>query len=274
MRPLAGRLRSAPTRLAAWALDMRYAIGAVGGTLVIWQLVAKSGQVQADILPPFTAVLGAFWDNHHLLLEQSWVTLKEALSGFGLSVVVGIPLGVALASSKPLDQGVRPLLVAGQVTPKVALAPIFLALFGFGTEPKVVLAFLLGVFPVVLDTILGLRSLEAEKIHLARSCGAGRLAILVKIRLPNALPLIMTGLKIAATLSVTGAIVAEYITPAHGLGETIIPAGAELRTSLLYAAILCLGALGFTMFTAVSRVERLAVGWHPSQRNRSRPGRG
>ena len=161
---------------------------------------------------------------------------------------------------------------AGQVTPKVALAPIFLALFGFGTEPKIVLAFLLGVFPIVLDTIFGLRSLQIEKVYLARSCGAGRLAIMVKIRLPNALPMIMTGLKIAATLSITGAIVAEYITPAKGLGATIIPAGAELETSLLYAAIICLGVLGFMMFAFISQVEKLTVGWHPSQRNRPRLG--
>ncbi len=265
------KLAAVPGQLWRWVLGRRYAIGAILGVIVIWELVAVSGQVQTNVLPSFTSVVQAFWDNHHLLLQQSWETLKEAIQGFALAVIVGIPLGILLASFRPLDTGVRPLLVAGQVTPKVALAPIFLALFGFGTEPKIVLAFLLGVFPIVLDTIFGLRSLQIEKVYLARSCGAGRLAIMVKIRLPNALPMIMTGLKIAATLSITGAIVAEYITPAHGLGATIIPAGAELRTNLLYAAILCLGVLGFMMFAFISQVEKLTVGWHPSQRARAGP---
>ncbi len=265
---MSGFLRRAPARLADWAYGVRYAIGGVVGFIVLWQLLAMSGRVQSEILPTFTSVMKALWDNRQLLWKQSLVTLKEALTGFALSILIGIPLGVALASFRWLDRSVRPLLVAGQVTPKVALAPIFLALFGFGTEPKIVLAFLLGVFPIVLDTILGLRSLQLEKVYLARSCGAGWLTIMVKIRLPNALPLMMTGVKIAATLSVTGAIVAEYITPAKGLGATIIPAGAELETSLLYAAIICLGALGFLLFGAVSRVERIAVAWHPSQRNR------
>ena len=212
----------------------------------------------------------ALWNNHATFLNESVVTLKEALSGFLLSIVVGIPLGVFMALFKPIDRAIRPILVAGQVTPKIALAPVLLAIFGFGTEPKVVLAFLLSFFPVVLDTILGLRSVEPQKIYLARSCGAGWLNILAKIRLPNALPLIMTGLKIAATLSITGAIVAEYISPGKGLGLTIMAAGAELKTDLLYAAILCLGILGFAMFTVISRIERLAVGWHPSQRSRQR----
>ena len=268
MTPVARRLRGTTASAVGWALEMRYAIGAIATTLVVWQVVAKSGLVRSNILPPFTAVLRAFWDDRHALLTQSWITLKEALQGFGLSVVIGIGLGIVLGSSRALDRSVRPVLVAGQVTPKVALAPLFLALFGFGTQPKIVLAFLLGFFPIVLDTILGLRSIQIEKVYLARSCGAGWLTILVKIRLPNALPLIMTGLKIAATLSVTGAIVAEYISPAHGLGATIISAGAELKTDLLYAAILCLGVLGFAMFMAISSLERVVVSWHPSQRNR------
>jgi NitT/TauT family transport system permease protein len=250
-------------------LEGRYGLGAVVVTVAVWEGVARSGAVQPDVLPAFSNVMSALWHNRHLLIQESWVTLKEALSGFGLSIVVGIPLGVVLALWRPVDRALRPILVAGQVTPKIALAPIFLLLFGLGSEPKIVLAFLLGFFPVVLDTVLGLRSIQIEKIYLARSCGASWLSILVKIRLPNALPLIMTGLKIAATLSVTGAIVAEYISPGHGLGLTIVSAGAELRTDVLYAAILCLGVLGFAMFVAITQLERVLVGWHPSQRARA-----
>jgi NitT/TauT family transport system permease protein len=251
------------------AYDSRYGIGTVIVTLALWEIVARSGWVAENVLPPFDKVCTAFWDDHHLLLKQSWVTAKEALFGFLLSIGIGIPLGVILALCRPLDRALRPILVAGQVTPKIALAPLFLLLFGLGDEPKIVLAFLLGFFPVVLDTILGLRSIQIEKIYLARSCGASWLSILWKVRLPNALPLIMTGLKIAATLSVTGAIVAEYIAPGHGLGLTIQAAGGELKTDLLYAAILCLGVLGLVMFVAITQLERVLVGWHPSQRNRA-----
>jgi NitT/TauT family transport system permease protein len=255
----------------AWSrvYALRYSAGTVLAVVLIWELVAAENWTKGNVLPTPTSVVTALWDSRHILLPQSWVTLKEALQGFVLSCVIGIPLGVILALSRPLDRALRPVLVAGQVTPKVALAPIFLALFGLGSQPKIVLSFLLGFFPVVLDTILGLRSIQREKIYLARSCGAGWLTILWKIQLPNALPLIMTGLKIAATLSVTGAIVAEFISPGHGLGYTLQTAGAELKTDLLYAAVFCLAVMGLAMFTVIAQVERFAVAWHPSQRIRA-----
>jgi NitT/TauT family transport system permease protein len=260
-------------RAAAGVWGVRYAIGAVLAVLVVWEIAARADFVKSSLLPAPDQVASAFWDNRSILLNQTWVTLKEALQGFALSVLMGIPLGVLLAMSRTVDRAVRPVLVAGQVTPKVALAPIFLVVFGLGSEPKIVLSFLLAFFPIVLDTILGLRSVQVEKIYLARSCGAGWITILAKIRIPNAMPLIMTGLKIGATLSVTGAIVAEFISPGHGLGYTLQTAGAELKTDLLYAAIFCLGVLGLGMFLVITQIERRTVAWHPSQRNRAGVGR-
>lgn len=259
--------------VGTWVYGLRYSFASVVTVILIWELAATQHWAKGNVLPTPTSVVSALWHSRHILLQQSWVTLKEALKGFVLSVVVGVPLGVVLALSRTLDRALRPVLVAGQVTPKVALAPIFLAVFGLGSGPKVVLSFLLGFFPIVLDTILGLRSVQREKIYLARSCGAGWLTILWKIQLPNALPLIMTGLKIAATLSVTGAIVAEFISPGHGLGYTLQTAGAELKTDLLYAAVFCLAVMGLAMFTVIAQIERVAVAWHPSQRNRARRAR-
>ena len=125
-------------RAADWFLHVRYALGAVAVTLGTWQLVSKSGLglVDANVLPPFSSVARALWNNQATFLHESVVTLKEALSGFLLSIVIGIPLGVFMALFKPIDRAIRPILVAGQVTPKIALGPVLLAIFGFGTEPK------------------------------------------------------------------------------------------------------------------------------------------
>ena len=194
------------------------------------------------------------------------VTSGEVLLGFLLSVAVGVPLAFGIAGSRVFERAVYPLLVASQAIPKVAIAPLLIVWFGFGTTPKVIVAFLIAFFPVVIDTVVGLRAIEPEMLHLAHSMGATRWQTFVKIRLPRALPSIFGGLKVAITLAVVGAIVGEFVASDRGLGHVLMIASGEMNSRLLFAAILVLTLLGVAFFVIIERLERLCI---PEQARRA-----
>jgi NitT/TauT family transport system permease protein len=183
--------------------------------------------------------------------------------------VIGVPLAVAIASVRPFEKIVYPILVMSQIVPKVAIAPLFLVWLGFGIRSKILIAFLIAFFPIVLETVAGLRSLAVEKVHLGRSIGAGPLGIFFKIRLPNALPSIFTGLKIAIVFSLTGAIVGEFTGADEGIGRAILSASAAGDTPFMFAAVAYVTLMGFAAFAAIVLLDRVAVPWHPTRRSRS-----
>jgi NitT/TauT family transport system permease protein len=233
------------------------------------QAFVKLDHVKEYLLPLPTKIISTMVSQHSLLLSQGWVTLKEILIGFALSIVVAIPLAVAIVNSRIFEKSVFPLLVTSQVVPKVALAPLFLIWLGYGITPKIILVGLLCFFPIVIDTVAGLRSIEVEKIYLARSMGASSFQQFVKLRLPNALPYVFNGLKLAATFAVIGAVVSELIGASSGLGYLMIEAEGSLNTPVVFAAIGYLTIMGILMFTAVAFVERVSIPWHVSRRGGS-----
>jgi NitT/TauT family transport system permease protein len=186
--------------------------------------------------------------------------------GFALSIVVGVPLALAIFLWPPFARSVYPLLVSSQAIPKAAVAPLFVVWFGFGLLPKVLIAFLIAFFPIVINTVVGLASLEPEKIQLARSMGFGPSKIFFKIRLPSALPAIFGGLKIAITLAVVGAIVGEFVGGDSGLGYLLMQANGSMDTPLLFAGLVGLTLIGVALFLLVELAERLAIPWHTSAR--------
>jgi NitT/TauT family transport system permease protein len=188
------------------------------------------------------------------------------LAGYALSIVVGVPLALAIVGSRAMERFVYPLLVGSQAVPKIAIAPLFIIWLGFGLAPKIIMAFLIAVFPVVVNTIVGLASTEIEKLYLARSMGATRWQTFFKIRLPNALPSIFAGLKLAIALAVTGAVVGEFIGADRGLGRLIILANGDLDTAELFAVVAILTAMAIVLFGVVQAIERFVVHWHVSQR--------
>jgi NitT/TauT family transport system permease protein len=159
-----------------------------------------------------------------------------------------------------------PLLVASQVIPKLAIAPLFIIWFGFGWIPKIFLVFLIAFFPIVIDSIVGFRAIEIEKLYLARSMGASRTQIFVRFRLPQALPSIFSGLKLAGTLAVIGAIVAEFVGSDTGIGHAILAANATLQTETMFAGVLYITIVGIILFLAIDLLERLMLPWHVSRR--------
>ena len=247
-----------------WRVRIRnvlYPVGVVLVVLVIWEAGTRLLEVPAFLLPPPSAIAVSFIANAPLLLFHGWITTAEILLGFALSIVVGIPLALAIFLWPTFSRSVLPLLVSSQAMPKVAVAPLFLVWFGFGLLPKVLIAFLIAFFPVVISTAVGLASIEPEKIYLARSMGFGATATFFKFRLPNALPSIFGGLKISITLAVVGAVVGEFVGDA-GLGYLLMVANGSMDTRLLFAGIVALTVLGVVLFLLVELAERLAIPRH------------
>jgi NitT/TauT family transport system permease protein len=239
----------------------------VVASLVLWEAVTRLIAIPAYILPPPSQIVAVMIEKMPLILRHGWVSTTEIVLGFLLSVVVGIPLALATFLWPAFARSVYPLLVSSQAVPKMAVAPLFIVWFGFGLMPKVFIAFLIAFFPIVINTVVGLAAIEPEKIHLARSMGLSAAATFFKIRLPNALPSIFGGLKIAITLAVVGAVVGEFVGGDAGLGFLLMAANGSMDTPLLFAGLVGLTLIGIVLFMAIEIAERFAIPWHTSTRS-------
>jgi NitT/TauT family transport system permease protein len=190
------------------------------------------------------------------------VTLYETFVGFILAVIVGVVAAALIVVIPGLRDIVMPLLIIAQIVPKVAIAPILLIWFGYGLLPKVVIAFLVAFFPVVVNTAAGLAAVEKELLDLGHSLEASRWQIFWKFRIPSALPDLFSGMKIAITLAVIGAVIGEFVGGNRGLGYLIIIANQELDTPLAFAALFILSAAGILLYAAVEVAERLLIPWN------------
>jgi NitT/TauT family transport system permease protein len=239
-----------------------YPIGMIAVLLAVWEAAARLLSIHSYLLPAPSVIVQSMDTNAAVLIQQSLVTTVEILLGFALSVAVGVPLALAIFLWKPFARAVYPLLVSSQAVPKVAVAPLFLVWFGFGLLPKVLIAFLIAFFPVVINTAMGLAALEREKIYLAQSMGLGPVATFFKIQLPNAMPSIFAGLKISITFAVVGAVVGEFVGGQGGVGYLLLIANGNMDTALLFAGIIALTVLGVVLFALIGAVERLVLPWH------------
>jgi len=242
--------------------SLAYPLGMMVAVLVVWEAAARVFSIPAYLLPAPSAIVRSMDSNAAVLIKESIGTTLEILLGFALSVAVGVPLALAIYLWRPFARAIYPLLVSSQAVPKVAVAPLFLVWFGFGLMPKVLIAFLIAFFPVVINTAMGLAALEREKIYLARSMGLGPFATFFKIQLPNALPSIFAGLKISITFAVVGAVVGEFVGGQGGLGYLLLIANGNMDTALLFAGIVALTVLGVVLFLLIGLVERMVLPPH------------
>jgi NitT/TauT family transport system permease protein len=234
--------------------------------LVLWELAVEVFDIAPYLAPKPTEIVAELDRNWPVIQDNIRPTVEEIVLGFLLSIAVGVPLAVAIVGSTFFEKTLYPILVASQTVPKVALAPLFVVWFGFGQTPKVLIAFLVAFFPIVIDTAVGLRSVPGEMIDLARSSGASRTALFWKIRMPYALPNFFAGLKVAVTLAVIGAVVGEFLGADKGLGYLLVIANGQLDTTLLYTDIIVLAVIGIVSFLIVDVIERLTIPWHQSVR--------
>ena len=246
-------------------------VGVLLGTLVAWEVVWRVFNLPRFVVPLPSGILVEGWQWRGYLAYHGWVTLYETLGGFALSIAVGTPLAVMLVYSATLKQALYPLLVVTQAIPKVAIAPVLLLLLGAGEVSKIVVAFLVAFFPIVVDTATGLAATPPELLDLSRSYRASAAKTFVKVRFPMALPFFFSGLKVAVTLAVIGAVVGEFVGSDKGLGYVIVSATSYWRSNLAFAAMLLLAAMAVGLFALVELCERLVCPWYTAGRERPEP---
>ncbi len=244
-----------------------YPATAIFCSIAAWQIAIWAFSVPAYLLPPPAGVARRLYEDFGFLTYHSWITTLETLGGFFLSIVIGIPLGIILVWSRTLERAIMPLLVVSQAFPKVAIAPLIIIWFGLGLFPKILIAFSVAFFPIVVSTIAGMRSVDADLNDLARSMQASSLKTFLKIRLPFAMPQIFSGLKVAIAFATVGAVVGEWVGAESGLGYLLLSANANLDTTLLFAVLVALMVIGLILYYAVEVAERLMIPWHISIRS-------
>ena len=223
--------------------------------LLIWQVSVPLLGLSEFVLPTPWSIGERMVKDAELLSLHASFTLLEVLVGFAAAVVLGIPLALAIFYSRVFENAVYPLLVALQTVPKIALAPLMVLYLGYGWTPKIVLAFLISFFPIVISTVVGLQSLDTGLVNMVRSMGSTEWQTFFKVRLPAALPSIFGGLKVAISLAVIGAIIGEYIAAERGLGYLQLQANSQFDTTLNFATVVTISLVGVLLYYAVAIVE-------------------
>lgn len=230
--------------------------------VALWQGVASLPAVDDLTLASPVETAEALSDDWSLLMDNAGVTLVEVLLGLAISVAVGVLSAVAMHLYRPLREAAYPLLVASQAIPIVVLAPIFVLAFDYGIGPKLAIVALICFFPITVNVLDGLRSVEPELLKLMRSLGASRLATLTKVELPASLPFFFSGLRVAATVSVIGAVFGEWAGADEGLGRLVLLGNNQLQTPRVYAGIVILTLMAVALFALATLAERVACPWN------------
>nr|WP_244670449.1 ABC transporter permease [Rhodoplanes elegans] len=227
--------------------------------LAVWEIGAPLAGLSSFILPTPSQILGRIVTDHRLIATHAGVTLFETVAGFAIAAVTGVGTALMIFYSRLFERAIYPLLVALQTIPKVALAPLLVLYLGYGYAPKLFLSFLLAFFPIVIATVVGLNSLDKTMVSLVRSMGANEWQTFVKVRLPAALPSLFGGLKVGISLSVIGAVIGEYVAAEKGLGYLQLQASSQFDTTLSFAAMIVIAALGVITFWSLEALEKRAV---------------
>ena len=237
--------------------------------LAIWELYVRSGQISVFVLPTPTAVLQALIENWDVIYPHTVQTMMETVLGLLISTILGLLLAIILDLSTWARRAIYPLLVTSQTIPMIALAPLLLIWFGYDLGPKVIIVTLYCFFSIAVACADGLLSSDPDLMRLMLSMRTSRWQILWLVRLPGAMPAFFSGLRIAATYSVTGAIVGEYVGAYQGLGIYMQTSANAHAVVLVFAAIVVTALLSLLLFSLVSLIERIALPWHQGSQMRA-----
>lgn len=238
---------------------------AAAGALALWQALVMAFRVKPVLLPSPLLVARVMAERHDVLLGHLWPTFYQTVLGFLLSVAGGVAVAVLMTYSRLARAAFYPLIVVSQIVPKVSVAPLFVVWFGMGTPSRLLMAFLIAFFPMVINTAAGLGSVDEDIIKMGRAYMGTRWQIFTKIRLPHATPYIFGGMKISITLAVIGVIVSEFVAAQEGVGYLIVMANGLLDTPLMMAAITGLSVMGLALYGVIAAVERAVVYWQPPE---------
>jgi putative hydroxymethylpyrimidine transport system permease protein len=249
--------------VSRWALPALIVAALIGAWQLAarWHLIADALNLEPFLVPAPSDVAKALWEDRSLLADDGWVTLKEVLLGFGCALAVGLAFAVLLHLSETLRRAFYPLIVASQTVPIIVVAPILVVWFGFGIGPKLAIIALICFFPITVNTLDGLRSVDPDTVKMMRTLDASRWQVFRRVEAPTALPYAFSGAKIAVAVAVIGAVFGEWAGSDSGLGHLMLQASAQLLTARLFAAVVVLSAFAIGLFAVLSLLERKVVTW-------------
>lgn len=227
----------------------------------VWELVVRAAHVPDYLFPAPSAIASALRSDAGLLASATLVTLREVVLGYLLAVALALALAVLLHFSDALRRALLPILVLSQTVPTVLLAPVLAILLGYGITPKLIVVAIVCFFPIVVNTVDGLASTDAELVQMMRTLHGSKLAIFRRVEVPGALPAVFSGARIAATYAAVGAVFGEWAGSSAGLGFVMLQAQPALLTARIFAAVLILCTLALGLYAIVSLAERLLVPW-------------
>lgn len=236
--------------------------------VIVWEVLVRGLRVPEFMFPAPSRIFQFYYEFGYILKWDAVATLGETLMGFLVAALLGVLLAIAIVYSTFIYDLLYPILVVIQVTPKIAVAPLLLLWFGYGFMPKVVIAFFISFFPVVVTTIHGLTSVEPEMLDLLHSLRAKKRQIFWKARIPHSLPYMFSGFQVAVTLALIGAIVAEFVGAERGLGYQIVYSQYSANTPMLFASIGLLAIAGLILFYLMQYLERLVTPWRSLKREK------
>ncbi|MCA2187921.1 ABC transporter permease [Nonomuraea cavernae] len=261
-RPRVSRKKWAASPVMLWITTPLLLLVFLG----IWKAYTLLFDVSSLMLPPPEQVGTAMIElmQGTMIYDAIQVTLYETLVGFALAAAVGIGLGIVLGKARNLERVLSPFLVATQVVPKVAIVPLFLLWFGFGTTSKIFMAAIIAFFVMMQNTILGIRSIDPGHRDLMRVIQAPWWKRVISLDIPSSLPYVLTGVELGIVFAITGAVVGEYLGGDEGLGALATTMLASLRTDMLFAAVIVMTVLGFLLYAITAAIRRFAIPWHES----------
>jgi ABC-type nitrate/sulfonate/bicarbonate transport system permease component len=246
-----------------WAPPLLLLAGLIG----LWQALADTGaladmlNVESFLVPSPAEIASSLWDNRTLLVEETWVTLREILLGFLCGLLAGLGFALVLRLSGLLRRATYPLMVAFQAVPVLVFAPILVVWFGFGIGPKLAIVALVCFFPITVATVDGLRSVDPETIKMMRTLDASRWQLLWRVESPTSLPFAFSGARIAVAFAPIAAVFGEWAGAESGLGNLIRQDNAQLETARVFAAVAILAAIGVALYGLLALAERCIVTW-------------
>ena len=253
-----GSFRSA----GRWALPSVLILGVFG----FWEGAVHLFDIPEWKLPAPSAIGQELGSSRALLLDHTWVTLKEVFVGFGVAFGSGVTLAALIAYSQTFQRVLYPFVIASQTIPIIVIAPLLLVWVGYGLTPKIIIVALIAFFPIVVNTVDGLKSVDPDMINLMRTMGANRWQVFRKVQVPTSLPFLFSGTKIAITFSIIGAVIGEWVGASAGLGYLTRVSVPLFLTARAFAAVAILAVMGVGLFATVALLERLLLPWYHADR--------
>ena len=251
--------------LAEWVIPGLIILGLV----LLWEVCVRTMSIPDWQLPPPSSIILELVVSIDLLWEHTIVTVLEIAIGFAISLLVGLVLSAGIAYSSLLQRSIYPIVISSQTVPIIAIAPLLLIWVGYGLAPKVIIIAIICFYPIVVNTVDGLKAIDPDMVNMMRALGATKFEVFRKLQIPTALPFIFSGIKISISVSVIAAVIGEWVGASEGLGYLIIYSQPLFLTSRVFAAILILAVLGVSLFVIAVLLERLSMPWYFNEKRAS-----